>query len=79
MDPDSHRMIQPDTPISVTLPAHSWNTAMQAMAEGIGAAQQLLGDIQRQCMAADRPPFPVPQQRPNGEDVEERRSAPLGA
>ena len=67
-------MIQPDTPISVTLSARRWNTAMQAMAEGAAAIQQAISDIQRQCLAADRAPFPM-QPRPNGDDTDPVRGA----
>lgn len=73
--------IDPNTPLTVRLAARQWNNLLAVAAEGIGSAQALLSEVQRQCMqqsvqddAEHMPmrgggsaPRPRTASRPNGE------------
>ena len=66
----SDRTIDPNTPLTVTLPARHLNMVLTALHEHANTVMAITQDMQRQCLAQSQPqaswPMPPPQ-RPNGE------------
>ena len=65
----SDTQIAPDQRLSVTLTAQQWWLLQQLLAEPFRTSQQLIGEIQRQCLAQARAEPPLPEhipRRPNG-------------
>jgi hypothetical protein len=62
---DAPREIQPNAPLSVTLPAARWNAVLMLLEAAVGG---LIGEIQRQCMEASQPAAAerMPARRGNG-------------
>jgi len=62
--------IDPNTPLSVTLPARQMNVVFAAMSEHASAVIAIMQDMQRQCLQQSQltENFPMPPPlRPNGE------------
>jgi len=73
----SDTQIPPDARLTVTLTAQQWWMIQQMLAEPFRPAQQLIGEIQRQCVAqaqAEALPEHMPM-RPNGGIADAARSA----
>jgi hypothetical protein len=66
----SDRQIDPNTPMTVTIPARHLNMVLGAMSEHANTLHAIMQDIQRQCLAQSMhapPSFQMDQQRANGE------------
>lgn len=66
-------MIEPRTPVSVTMPAERWDQVLRVMSEASlphRVTDPLIREIHQQCMAADiEPQEHMPMRaRPNGEE-----------
>jgi len=69
----SDRQIDPNTPITVTIPARQMNMVFTAMAEHANTVMAIMQDMQRQCLAQSMhapPSFQMNQHRANGEAQE---------
>jgi hypothetical protein len=52
-------MIEPTTPIAITLTAQQWDVVLQQLSAGpYRMVAEIMATIQRQCMAHDAPPRP---------------------
>jgi hypothetical protein len=59
------QQIQPDTQLTVSLPAAQWNTVMMLMEGGV---RSLISDIQQQCLRQSQPAMQPMPARGNGAD-----------
>jgi hypothetical protein len=66
----SDRQIDPNTPMTVTIPVRHMNVVFAAMTDHANTVMSIMQDMQRQCLAQSMhapPSFQMNQHRANGE------------